>query len=95
MDFVAMGKSLLDVLLIGLLLGTGLPTLFALGIRWTTPSGPEHAAPGEDPGRSHFTNKPLGYLCFAIIAAAVVFGILWITKSTIHQYFGWDIFGTH
>ncbi|WKD59883.1 hypothetical protein [Corynebacterium caspium] len=87
-------KSLLEVLITGLILGAGMPMLFALGIRWTTPSGPEHAKPGEDPGRAHFTNKPLGILCFTIIAAAIIIGILWITKDTIYHYFAWDIFGT-
>lgn len=86
-------SALFDVTLAGIVLGAGLPTLFALGVRWTTPAGPEYAKPGEDPGRAHFTNKPLGYLCFAIIIAAVIIGILWITKSTLYHYFGWDLFG--
>ncbi|EEW48454.1 hypothetical protein HMPREF0290_2908, partial [Corynebacterium efficiens YS-314] len=38
--------------------------------------------------------KTAAAICFGIIIFAVVLGILWVTKSTIHQYFAWDIFGT-
>lgn len=93
MSITTLFDSLLEVILVGILLGSGLPTLFALGVRLSTPAHPGGDAT-EDPGTAHFTSRPLATLCFAIIVLAVMAGILWITKATLYQYFGWDFFGT-
>lgn len=93
MNFSNLFGSLFDVTLAGLFFGAGLPALFALGIRLahgpsqTTTEGAvtHHAGPLGKIGAS---------LCFATIIAAVLIGILWVTKATIFQYMGVDIFGT-
>ncbi|ALC04953.1 putative membrane protein [Corynebacterium deserti GIMN1.010] len=85
MDFATLFGSLVDVTLVGILLGAGLPALFALGIRFA------HAPSAEG---SNAFGKIASTICFAIIVVAIIAGILWITKSTIYQYSGFDIFGT-
>ncbi|MBW8763197.1 MAG: hypothetical protein JF592_11525 [Microbacterium sp.] len=76
------------VLLVGALFGAGLPALFALGLRL-------HAAGAGDldgvERRPAFT--VLGYVLFAIVVAAVVTGVLWITRSSLHHYLGISLFG--
>ncbi len=93
MNFSNLFGSLIDVTLVGILLGAGLPALFAVGIRLA--HGP--SAVTADGTVSHHAS-PLGKaaatICFGIIIIAVMAGILWVTKSTIFQYSGWDIFGT-
>ncbi|MDQ0648673.1 hypothetical protein QFZ53_002869 [Microbacterium natoriense] len=76
------------VLLVGAVFGAGLPALFALGLRL-------HAAGAGDldgvERRPAFT--VLGYVLFAIVVAAVVTGVLWITRSSLHHYLGISLFG--
>jgi len=76
------------VLLVGALFGAGLPALFALGLRL-------HAAGAGDldgvERRPAFT--VLGYVLFAIVVAAVVTGVLWITRSSLLHYLGISLFG--
>lgn len=93
MSISSLFDSLLEVTLMGILLGAGLPTLFALGVRLSTPAHPAEDT-AEDPGSAHYTSRPLAAVCFTVIGLAVIAGIFWITKSTLYLYFGWDFFGT-
>ncbi|SOC57047.1 hypothetical protein SAMN05421879_11070 [Ornithinimicrobium cerasi] len=68
-----------QVLLVGLLLGAGLPAIFALGIRalaW---------AEGRDAEVSHAEPQPLGrvlaYLCFALAGIGVLLGLAVIVSG--------------
>ncbi|WP_080793307.1 hypothetical protein [Corynebacterium pacaense] len=89
MNFSALFGSLIEVTIVGIVLGAGLPALFALGIRLA------HGPSTSDGGASSTTpGKVAAVLCFAVIILAIAVGILWITKGTIHQYLGVDIFGT-
>ena len=93
MNFSTLFGSLVDVTLVGILLGAGLPALFALGIRLA--HGPSAVtADGTVTHHSSPLGRTAAAICFGIIVIAVMVGILWVTKSTIHQYFAWDIFGT-
>ncbi|BAU94863.1 hypothetical protein N24_0601 [Corynebacterium suranareeae] len=85
MNFATLFGSLVDVTLVGILLGAGLPALFALGIRF---------AHGTSSEGTNVFGKFASTICFAVIVIAIVAGILWITKGTIYQYAGLDIFGT-
>ncbi|MFF5626850.1 hypothetical protein ACFY5A_15920 [Microbacterium sp. NPDC012755] len=77
------------VLLVGALFGAGLPALFALGLRL-------HAAGAGDVDGS-VTRRPgltaAGILLFAIVIAAVLVGVLWITRNSLYHYLGISIFG--
>ena len=85
--------SLWKVVLVGLLLGAGLPAIFALGLR--------ALAVGETPddatGTSLRTTRPaaataVAALCFAVVVLAIVAGILFIMKDFLDTTFGISIF---
>ncbi|MBV7292770.1 hypothetical protein JIM95_005760 [Corynebacterium sp. CCM 8835] len=81
-------SDLLQVLLAGLVLGAGLPALFAVGIRLATPAATSTAQ------SVPVWRKGLAGLCFAVIIGAIILGIMWITKGVFHDAFGLDPFGT-
>jgi len=69
------------VLVIGLVLGAGLPTLFAFGIRtmaWGQGGEAEVHAAGTAAPAPHPVGRALGILCFALVLLAVVLGITYI-----------------
>lgn len=75
MFFTAIGQ----VLLIGLLVGAGLPALFSVGIRAMA------YGTGGDAELSHATGHPVGklvgYLCFALVLACICLGISIVVSS--------------
>ncbi|WOC11693.1 hypothetical protein [Gordonia sp. MP11Mi] len=85
MDIV---ESLMKVLAVGLLLGAGLPVLFALGMR------AEAAGEGELETSTSKTPalKYLGYALIGLAALIIVVGILWVTRQTLLYYFDLQIF---
>ena len=84
-------ESILNVLVVGLILGAGLPALFATGMLAYS-----HGAGGEE--ADHLMHKPnpalkyLGILLFVVVAFVIVTGVAWITRSTIMHHFGVDLF---
>jgi hypothetical protein len=82
-------EALLKVLAIGLVLGAGLPAVFAIGlVAFSNGSGGTH----ED-GTVVAPNpavKAFGLLLFALVSAVIVIAILWITKATIIHHFGFN-----
>lgn len=82
------GPALLNVTIVGLLLGAGLPALFALGMKslsFGRPLAPDGLASAGAP-------TPAGRLgaivCFALVIAAALFGIVVIV-------FGKQLFAGH
>jgi hypothetical protein len=75
-DFTALGK----ILVVGLLAGAGLPALFAVGLRFlpasTTGTGVSEPRPS-----GHPTGQVLAGLCFAIVLAAIGYGIYLIVSG--------------
>jgi len=68
------------VLLVGLVLGAGLPTLFALGVRslaWGAGGG----ASGTAPARGNPAGTVLGWTCFVVVLLGVALGITFIVAS--------------
>ncbi len=61
------------VLLVGLVLGAGLPALFAVGIRLNAPSA--------NGGAVSVLNRAGSTVCFAIIAVVVVVGLIILTAT--------------
>lgn len=82
-------ESIFKVLVVGLILGAGLPAVFALGlVAYSNGAGGTH----ED-GTVQAANpalKTLGLALFAFVAAVIVIAILWITKATIIHHFGFN-----
>lgn len=84
-------ESIGKVLLVGLVLGAGLPALFATGmLAYSFGAGGEEA--------DHVIHKPnpalkfLGILLFAFVSLVIVTAVAWITRSTIIHHFGVDLF---
>ena len=84
-------KSILTVLVIGLILGAGLPAIFATGM-----AAFNAGAGGEHPDGTVTAPNPVlkyaGILLFLVVAAVVVVALLWITRTTIIHPFGFDPF---
>ena len=74
------------VLLVGLVLGAGLPALFAIGVRTYS------AGAGGDLRAANPALRVMGLLLIAFVALVIVVAILWITRNTIHHHFGVDLF---
>ena len=84
-------ESILRVLLVGLLLGAGLPAVFAVGLRlYSAGAGGVDADGVVHP--PHPVLKPLGLALFVLVAAVILLAILWITRTTIIHHFGVDLF---
>ncbi len=64
------------VLLVGLAAGTGVVTLFAFGVAAVGGPADTDAAP---------KTRPLGYICFAVCAAIVIFGI-YLAIPSLHKF---------
>jgi hypothetical protein len=84
-------EAILKVLVVGLILGAGLPAVFAAGmVAFSSGAGGEHAD-----GTVAAPNaglKYLGLLLFVLVAAVIVLAILWITRTTFIHHFGFDPF---
>jgi hypothetical protein len=84
-------ESILKVLVVGLVLGAGLPALFGVGMLAYS-----HGAGGEEADHMvHKANpqlKYLGILLFAFVALVIVTAVAWITRATIIHHFGIDMF---
>lgn len=79
-------NSLWQVVLVGLLLGAGLPSLFALGVRSL------HAGRSVEGGPAHPLGIAGAVVCFAVVALAVAGGILLLTEDFLSGTFGIDVF---
>ena len=79
-------QALGQVIAAGLLLGAGLPTLYALGVRALNSNRVLLADGSEVTGRASRSGLVLAVLCFSTTALAVVFGIVVII-------FGKELFG--
>lgn len=84
-------ESILRVLVIGLILGAGLPAVFAVGLL----SYSDGAGGTDAEGMVHQPNparKYLGIVLFLLVAWVIVTAIAWITRATVIHHFGVDLF---
>lgn len=84
-------ESILKVFGIGLLLGAGLPALFAVGmVAYSSGAGGEEA--------DHLIHKPnpplkyLGIALFVFVGWVILTAVAWITRATVIHHFGVDLF---
>lgn len=84
-------EAILKVLVVGLILGAGLPALFATGmLAYSFGAGGEEA--------DHAMHKPnpvlkyLGIVLFGFVGLVIVTAVAWITRATIIHHFGIDLF---
>jgi hypothetical protein len=83
----ALGK----VLIVGLVLGAGLPAVFAYGmVAYSNGAGRTN-----DDGTTQAPNpalKYLGILLFLFVGWVIVTAVAWITRATLIHHFGFDPF---
>lgn len=82
----------LKILLFGLLVGAGLPALFAVGVRL----GAEGAGIEADGtvSRRHPALTALSWVIFAFVLLAVLAGVLFIARDFIGHHTGWYFLGS-
>jgi len=77
--------SLWQVVLVGVLLGAGLPAVFALGMR--------SLAYGQtEDGRATLLGRVGAAVCFAVVVIAIVAGILLLTADFLSNSLGIHVF---
>ncbi|MGC0364546.1 hypothetical protein ABH922_002530 [Rhodococcus sp. 27YEA15] len=85
--------SLWQVVLVGLLLGAGLPAIFAVGLKFLD-SG--RGGSPDATGSAVATRNPVavtaGIACFVVVLGAIVTGILYIMQDFLSHTFGITIF---
>lgn len=84
-------EAVFKVLLVGLVLGAGLPAVFAAGlVAYSNGSGGTNAD-----GTTHAPNpvlKALGLALFVLVGLVILVAIAWITRTTIIHHTGVDLF---
>lgn len=84
-------ESILKVLVIGLVLGAGLPAVFALGLvaysRGAGSDGSDGVAVAPNPAL-----KYLGVALFVFVGWVILTAVMWITRATIIHHTGVDLF---
>ena len=91
---VKTANSLWQVVVIGVLFGAGLPTIFAFGVRFLAPSA-QVVERGEQ--ASALTRRsPLaliaGIICMTLVVVGVILGILFIMRKFLAHDLGITIF---
>ncbi|WP_433758581.1 hypothetical protein [Nocardia sp. CA-135398] len=84
-------NALWQVTVAGLLLGAGLPIVFAVGVRLWSIADTVPAEGG--PVHRNYPALAGAYACFALIIAAIVTGIVYTAKAFLAARFGIHLFG--
>ena len=85
MSFSSTLHSLWQILVVGIVLGAGLPAMFAVGVRFLTSTAP-------DTDRRTIGGTLAATACFAVIAIAILVGVAYIMKNFLAHDFGIHIF---
>ena len=84
-------ESIFKVLVVGLVLGAGLPAIFAVGmVAYSKGAGGQN-----NDGTMQAPNpalKYVGILLFLFVAWVIVTAVAWITRATLIHHFGFDPF---
>ncbi|AGZ52103.1 hypothetical protein PJK45_13085 [Mycobacterium kansasii] len=78
------------ILIFSLLLGAGLPALFALGVRLQAAGA---GAIGDHTAPRRPVLVALGWAIFGLVLAVVVIGVLYIARDFIAHHIGWHLLG--
>ena len=84
-------EAILKVLVVGLVLGAGLPAIFAFGLV-SYSAGVGGANADGTTSASNPALRGLGMLIFLAIGAVIVAALLWIARATLIHHFGFDPF---
>jgi hypothetical protein len=84
-------EAILKVLVVGLILGAGLPAVFATGmVAYSNGAGSQQPDGTVTSGNPML--KYLGIVLFALVGLVILVALLWITRTTIIHHFGFDPF---
>jgi hypothetical protein len=90
-DWTSIVDGTVKVLVAGLIFGAGLPLLFTWGLRlWDT--GTEHEQDDGTLVTGNLAARLTAYTVFALVLAAIVVGVLYITQKSIDHYLGIGLF---
>lgn len=64
--------ALWKIIVVGIVLGAGLPALFAVGLRAMSPAGTES---GTTTTGGNVTGKAIAAVCFVVVLAAIGWGV--------------------
>ena len=86
-------ESLWQVILVGLVLGAGLPALFSVGLRLLDTGRGTRV---DESGTATTTRNPIAVAgavgCFAVVVIAIVTGILFVMSDFLDHTFGITLF---
>ncbi len=84
-------EAIFKVLVVGLVLGAGLPAVFAAGlVAYSNGAGGQHedgTVVSPNPALKYF-----GVLLFVLVGWVILTAVVWITRATIIHHFGFDPF---
>ena len=90
-DWAEMATGTGKVIVAGLIFGAGLPLLYTLGIRLGDTAGASEEA-GDTAVVGRHVARWTAYAIFAVVLAAVIIGVLYITQKSIDHYLGIELF---
>ncbi len=82
----------IDIVVFGLVIGAGLPALFAMGVRINA-EGAGVAGHGDAVAKRNPLVVAVSWLIFAVVLVAVTVGVLFIARDFIGHHTGWYILG--
>jgi hypothetical protein len=86
-------EASLKILIFGLLLGSGLPALFALGVRAGAAGAGVEGSDGAVVGHKNPALTALSWALYALALVAVVIGVLYVARDFIGLHTGMYILG--
>lgn len=86
-------QASLKILIFGLLLGSGLPALFALGVRAGAAGAGVVGSDGTAVGHKNPALTALSWALYALALVAVLIGVLYISRDFLGAHTGWYILG--
>ena len=84
----------MKILVFGLLLGSGLPALFALGVRVGAAGAGVEGSDGTAVGQKNPALTAISYALYALALVAVVIGVLYVARDFIGAHTGMYILGS-
>jgi hypothetical protein len=90
-DWASIADGTAKVVVAALIFGAGLPLLYTLGIRLWDAGTSDEPAEGAVVVARH-ASRWTAYAIFAVVVAAVIIGVLYITQKSIDHYLGIELF---
>jgi hypothetical protein len=86
-------QASLKILIFGLLLGSGLPVLFALGVRAGSAGAGVQGSDGAAVAHKNPALTAISYALYALALVAVIIGVLYVAREFIGAHTGLYILG--